>query len=254
MFTFYERLDMTNLKSTLALLITSLTLVACGGNSIDSHSPQLRAVHLSPDAPAVDIGVGDTIPITNVTYREASGFLSVDEGNTNIKVLVAGTDTAVIDATLPLAQDMKYTVIAANTLENNLIETLIIQDDINSPAAGNSAITVVHGSPAANAATSAVDVYVTAPDAALPASPLLAAVTFKTISDELEVPAGDYRVRITPAASTSVVYDSGTITLVDGVEYVAIAADDIKSSSLVGLMILTDLESTQFLNVDNASQ
>lgn len=236
---------MRNIKSTLALLVTSLSLVACGGSSSNSHDPQLRAVHLSPDAPAVDIGVNSSLPLTGVSYRQASGFLSVDPGNTNIKVLVAGTNTAVIDATLPLAEDMKYTVIAANTVAN--IEPLVIEDDISDPAAGNAAITVVHGSPAAPA----VDVYVTAPGDVLPASPLLSNIPFKTISGEIEVPAGDYRVRITPAGSTTVVYDSGTLSLLDGVEYIAIAADDINSSSLVGLTILTDLESTPFLNVDN---
>ena len=94
----------------------------------------------------------------------------------------------------------------------------------------------------------------TAPDDDLPASPLLSDIPFNTVSDEISVPAGDYRVRITPAASTTVVYDSGTLSLVDGVEYVAIAADDINSSALVGLMILTDLESTPFINVETVSE
>ncbi len=236
---------MKSFKVIAVVLVSSLALIGCGGSSNDSHDPQLRAVHLSPDAPAVDISVGSTLPLTGVTYRQASGFLSVDEGDTNIKVLVADTDTAVIDATLPLARDMKYTVIAANTVAN--IEPLVIEDDIDAPASGNAAITVVHSSPAAPS----VDVYVTDPDAALPASPLLADIPFKTISEELEVPAGDYKVRITPAGSTTVVYDSGTLSLVDGVEYIAIAADDINSASLVGLTILTDLESTPFVNVDN---
>lgn len=240
---------MRNLKTVFTILATSIVLIGCGGSNNDSNSndPQLRAVHLSPDAPAVDIGVGSALPLTGVTYRQASGFLSVDSGDTNIRVLVAGTDTAVIDATLPLEQDMKYTVIAANTVENNLIEPLVIIDDINSPETGNAAITVVHGSPAAPA----VDVYVTAPEASLPATPLLSNIEFKAISAELEVPAGDYRVRITPTGTTTVVYDSSTIALADGVEYIAIAADDINSSSLVGLTILTDLESTPFVNVDN---
>ncbi len=247
---FYRREKaMKYLRSIMALLVTSLVLIGCGGSDNDSHDPQLRAVHLSPDAPAVDISVNESTPLTGVEYRQASGFLSVDSGNTDISVLVPALGGAsALDATLNLEDDMKYTVIAANTVANGLpLTPLLVIDDIDAPADGNAAITVIHGSPAAPS----VDVYVTAPGAALPASPLLSDIPFQTVSDELEVPAGDYQVRITPAGSTAVVYDSGTLTLVDGVEYIAIAADDIDSGSLVGLLILTDLESTPFINVNN---
>jgi len=240
---------MKNLKSIMAVLVSSLVLIGCGGSDNDSHSPQLRAVHLSPDAPVVDIKVNDATPLTGVAYRQASGFLFVDSGSTDISVLVPALDGAsALDATLTLEDDTKYTVIAANTVANGLpLTPLVITDDIMAPASGNAAITVVHGSPSAPS----VDVYVTAPDAELPVAPLLSDIPFQTISDELEVAAGDYQVRITPAGSTTVVYNSGPISLVDGVEYIAIAADDIDSESLVGLTILTDLESTPFVNVNN---
>lgn len=242
---------MRNFKSTLALLVTSFSLVACGGSSNDSNiDPQLRAVHLSPDAPAVDISVNETLPLTGVEYRQASGFLSVDSGSTDISVLVPVLDNAsALDATLVLEQDMKYTVIAGNTVANGLpLTAILVIDDAAAPASGFAAITAVHGSPAAPA----VDVYVTAPDGDLTGEPLLSNISFTDVSEEFEVPAGDYRVRITPTGTITVVYDSGTLILADGVEYIAIAADDIGSSSLVGLTILTDLESTPFLNVNNA--
>ncbi|MEH6455970.1 MAG: DUF4397 domain-containing protein [Cocleimonas sp.] len=249
---------MRNFKSILALLVASMSLVACGGSSNDSSTsadPQLRAVHLSPDAPAVDITVNGDVVLPGVVYRTASGLLSVDAGSTDISVLVPALDNAsALDATLNLVQDMKYTVIAANTVLNGLpLTAIVVMDDVEAPSAGMAAITAVHGSQAAQmAAPDGVDVYVTEPGADLPASPTLAGVIFGVISEELEVPAGDYQVRITPTGTTTVVYDSGTIPLADGVEYIAIAADDIDSESLVGLTILTDLESTPFLNVNNA--
>lgn len=244
---------MRNFKSTLALLVTSLALVACGSSdsSDDSENPQslLRAVHLSPDAPAVNISVNEAIVLTDVIYRQGSNFLSVDPGSTDISVLVPALDDAsALDATLDLEEDMKYTVIAANTVDNGLpLTSIVIIDDTNAPPAGNASITVVHGSPSAPA----VDVYVSAPDEELPEDPLLVNAAFGFVSDELDVPAGDYNVRITPTGSTTVVYDSGTLSLVDGVEYIAIAADDINSESLVGITILTDLDSTPVVNVDN---
>jgi len=247
---------MKNLKSTLVMLVASMTLVACGGSDNDSHAPQLRAVHLSPDAPAVDIDVNGSVAVPNVSYRQASQFLTVDSGSTDISVLVPALNNAsALDATLDLQEDTKYTVIAANTVANGLpLTPIVITDDIDEPASGNADITVVHGSTAAQAAAPAgVDVYVTAPNGDL-TEPVLTGIPFNTVSPELSLAAGDYRVRITPASSATVVYDSGTLSLVDGVEYVAIAADDINNdSALVGLTILTDLESTPFLNVDTAA-
>jgi len=245
---------MKNLKSLLVMLVASMSLVACGGSDNDSHVPQLRAVHLSPDAPAVDISVNNAVVLSGVEYRQASQFLRVDEGSTDISVLVPALNNAsALDATLNLEQDMKYTVIAANTVANGLpLTPIVINDDILAPTSGNADITVVHGSTAAQAAApNGVDVYVTAPDGEL-TGPVLTGISFGAISPELSLPAGDYRVRITPAASTTVVYDSGTLSLADGVEYVAVAADDVDSTNLVGLTILTDLESTAFVNVNNA--
>jgi len=226
---------MKNLKSLLVMLVASMSLVACGGSDNDSHVPQLRAVHLSPDAPAVDISVNNAVVLSGVEYRQASQFLRVDEGSTDISVLVPALNNAsALDATLNLEQDMKYTVIAANTVANGLpLTPIVINDDILAPTSGNADITVV------------------APDGEL-TGPVLTGISFGAISPELSLPAGDYRVRITPAASTTVVYDSGTLSLADGVEYVAVAADDVDSTNLVGLTILTDLESTAFVNVNNA--
>lgn len=226
-------------------LLSSLLLTACGSSS-NSHTPQLRAVHLSPDAPAVDVSVSGNVALEDVTYRQASSFLNLPTGSTPLKVLAANTDTAVIDATLDLQTDTKYTVIAVNTLSN--IEPLVIEDDISHPASGFAAIRVVHGAPAAPT----VDVYVTSPTADLAnAAPTLEDVSFKVVSDELEVPAGDYRVRVTAADSKEVIYDSGTIGLVDGVEYIAIASEADTNNSPIGLTILTDLESTPFVAVDD---
>ncbi len=236
------------MKNLLFLLgvMSALLLTACGGDSNNSHMSQLRAVHLSPDAPAVDVSVSGDIALEDVLYRQASGFLDLPTGSTPLQVLAANTSTAVIDATLNLQTDTKYTVLAVNTLNN--IEPLVIEDDISHPTHGFSQIRVVHGAPAAPT----VDVYVTSTTEDINnVSPTLEDVSFKGVSDELEVPAGEYRVRVTAANNKDVIYDSGTIELVDGVEYIAIASQASTNNSPIGLTILTDLESTPFVNVDD---
>ncbi|MDX1696218.1 MAG: DUF4397 domain-containing protein [Ketobacteraceae bacterium] len=238
------------------LLAGSLLLTGCGGDSDGNSSSDrasdtqatasVRALHLSPDAPAVDIAVSGNVVLEDVSYREASGFLTVDAATTPIDVLVAGTDTRAIAASLPLNEDTKYTVIAVNELAS--IEPLVITD-VDTPAEGFAELTVIHGAPAAPA----VDVYVSGPDddfAGL--TPLLEGVVFKDVSNELEVAAGDYRVRVTAAGGSDILYDSGTLNLADGVEYVAVASQVDEGFAPIGLTLLTDLADTPVVTVDDA--
>ena len=238
------------------MLAGTLVLAGCGGDSDGSSSSDrstetqatasVRALHLSPDAPAVDVAVNDAVALEDVSYRQVSGFLTVNAGSTDVEVLVANTDVTAIAATLDLTADTRYTVIAVNKVA--AIEPLVIADT-NTPADGFAQLTVVHGAPQAPA----VDVYVSAPDADFAGlDPLLEDVAFKDISAELEVAAGDYRVRVTAADGTDIIYDSGTLSLADGVEYVAVASEVSGGLAPIGLTILTDLESTPVVAADDA--
>src|SRR5690606_20933585 len=108
------------MKKTLLLgaaLVSSLFLAGCSDDDDDTPvaaRASVRAVHLSPDAPAVDISVNDTVVLEDVSYRQASGFLPVNAGNIGLEVLVANTDTVALAADLNLTKDTNYTVIAAN--------------------------------------------------------------------------------------------------------------------------------------------
>ena len=231
-----------------AALISSLFLAGCSDDDDSPATPQssVRVLHLSPDAPAVDVAVNDSVVLEDVSYRQASGFLSVNAGDNALDVLVANTDTVALGADLNLMQNTKYTVIAANNVAS--IEALVIED-MDKPAAGFAQLTVVHGAPAAPA----VDIYVSGPmDDFAGLSATLENVAFKAISAELEVPAGDYRVRVTATGSMDVISDSGTLTLADGVEYVAGASQVDTGLSPIGLTVLTDLSETPVVLVDDA--
>ena len=239
---------MKKLSLLAAALLSSVFVVGCSDDD-DSHpatTASVRAVHLSPDAPAVDVAVNDTVVLEDVSYRQASGFLSVNAGDTGLDVLVANTETVALAANLNLMRDTKYTVIAANNVAS--IEALVIEDT-DTPAEGFAQLRVVHGAPAAPA----VDVYVSGPmDDFSGLTPTLENVPFKAISAELEVPAGEYRVRVTAAGSMDVIYDSGTLALMDGVEYVAIASEVDTGLSPIGLTVLTDVSETPVVTVDDA--
>ena len=238
------------------LLCSTLALVACDDDDNNTSSVDrstsaesttyLRALHLSPDAPLVDVAVDGAVVLEDVSYRAASGFLELSSGVVDIDIRVANTATSALSAMLMLNEDTKYTVVAVDQVAQ--IAPLVIEDN-DSPSAGFAQLTVVHGAPQAPD----VDVYVSAPDAVFASlSPLLEDVSFKDISAELEVPAGEYRVRVTLADATDVIYDSGTLNLGDGIEYMALASQVEAGLSPIGLTILTDVDALPVVAADDA--
>jgi Domain of unknown function (DUF4397) len=173
----------------------------------------LRAIHLSPDAPAVDVLLNDKRVVRKLSFRQDSSFVQTLSGTRTVKVTPAdNTASAVITAEVNLPANKVISVIALNNLAN--IEPAVIVDDGKAPTMGNSKLRVLH----ASAGVPAVDVYLTAPTAALPATATIPALAYKSsvpASGEaaLQVPAGEYRVRLTLAGKTDVVYDSGAFKI-----------------------------------------
>lgn len=222
------------------LALTALALVglsACDDdpNPLTPEAAQVRVVHASPDAPNVDVLVDDAVVLTNVPFRTASAYLPVDGGSRNLQVRATGTSLVVIDADAPLTAGASYTVLATGPVAS--IAPLVLEDDLTAPAAGNVKLRLVHASPTAGA----VDIYVTAPAADLAsATPTLSDVAFREYSPYLSVPAGTYRVRITPAGSKTVAIDVNNVTLAAGQIRTAIAVDAVGGGPPLGAILLAD--------------
>src|SRR5688572_12522987 len=224
----------------LTLLLAATALTAACDDDDDNTGPEgearIRVVHASPDAPDVDVLLDDTEVLSDVPYLVASGYLETSAGDHNLKVNAAGTTTTVIDADATLVDGTDYTVIASGLVAE--IEPIVLEDDNSAPAAGNVRVRAIHGAPSAPA----VDVYVTAPEADLDAAtPVLTNVAFGAVAPYLEVPAGDYQVRVTPAGTKIVVIDSGALTLASGQVRTAIAVDAPGGGAPFDLLVLADL-------------
>jgi len=63
------------LIATAVMVAGSLLLGACGSDSNDSPRTQLRVIHASPDAPKVNVLLNGEAVLTEVNYKEGSGFL-----------------------------------------------------------------------------------------------------------------------------------------------------------------------------------
>ncbi len=104
-------------------------------------------------------------------------------------------------------------IYAVGKAADSSIEPLVVSFPQTAVSSGNVRLRVVHA--AASAPT--VDVHLTAPTAELSAGTVAATLEFSANTGDVTVPAGDYRVRITPAGDLStVVFDSGTVALTSG--------------------------------------
>lgn len=222
--------------------LTALALVAAVGacsDDDDSNGPNgsayVRVVHASADAPNVDVRVDDVIVLSDVAFTVASGYLEVESGERNVKVQPTGTTVNAINADVDLENGAYYTVIAAGAVAT--IAPIVLEDDLSAPAAGNVKVRLVHAAPAAGN----VDIYVTAPGADINATAAtLTNIPFGAASDYLAVPAGDYRVRITPTGTKTVAIDSGTLTLTAGMIRTAIALENDGGGAPLQAIVLED--------------
>lgn len=207
-------------------------LAGCDGSDDNPIvSTQLRAIHASADAPNVDVVVNGSTAVTNLAYRAASAFLSVPVGTTTIGVVPVGTSNSVVNATVPLINDRQYSAIVIGSASPSAptgrqLQAVLIDDPANAPASGNVKLRVVHGAPG----VPAVDVYVTAPNAALPAAATIAGLGYAATAPAsgqraLEVPGGNYQIRATVSgdASRAVVFDSGAVPLPANADLVVVA-------------------------------
>lgn len=222
---------MKRLAALAVTVLVSFAFVGCGDD--DSPQADLRIVHGSPDAPNVDVRIDGQEVLADVPYLASSGYLSVDAGDRDIDVLVAGTETVAISATLPLEEGTSTTVLATSLAAT--IQPLVLVDDRTPPGPGRAKVRIVHGAPSAPT----VDVYITAPGAAL-GSPTLTAVPFTGSSDYLQVPAGDYRVRVTVTGTQTVAIDTGTLTVPAGAVLTAIAVDAVGGGAPFDVLLLND--------------
>jgi hypothetical protein len=154
---------------------------------------RVRVLHLSPDAPGVDVFAngGDEPVVENLEFPDGTPYLSVPPGTYTFDVSASGSsaDDAVLTVEdLELEAGGSYTAVAFDELSS--ISALALVDDYEGLAPGDIRIRAVH----AASTVGEVDIWdVTTPSAA---APLYEDVPFGVAGDALDVPAGAYSVGI----------------------------------------------------------
>jgi hypothetical protein len=111
----------------------------------DPIGAELKAIHASPDAPAVDLAVDGVLQATGLAYAQATGYLGVAAGLRRLTLEAGGTP--VIDEFVELPPEGNISLFAIDEAAN--LTPLVLTDDLTPPAAGNAHVRFVHLSPGA---------------------------------------------------------------------------------------------------------
>ncbi|MEB2275212.1 DUF4397 domain-containing protein [Bacillus sp. ILBB4] len=154
-----------------------------------AQNAEVRIVHASPDAPAIDIFVDDKAIVEGAKFKDVSNSLPLSAGSHKVEVYetkTKGTKDSIIEATLVVDGGKSYTVAAVNKAEN-----LELQAFTNNKQGmdGKASLRVAHLSPDAPAVN-------VGPKGA---APLFKDLSFKSISGYQVVNPGSYDLSVSTA-------------------------------------------------------
>lgn len=226
------------------------------GCSDNNDTAQVRVIHASPDAPAVNVKLDGIQSITNLDYAESSGYLTINATLQDIAVeaILPGTNSDVITVDdFNFTKNSNTTIIAVNN--TSTIEPLVAAESAASPLSNEVAISVVHGSPDA----AIVDVYVTDPSVNINSVNANFSFDYKDVIDAGALPAGTYNITVTAPGTKTVVFDTGPVDLSSfaGQKVMLIAMSTTNSikqaASPIKLVAATDTVHLSILDKDTTS-
>ena len=233
---------------SLALCFSLIGLTACSDDDDDTvtdaevETPvvtyaEVRVIHAGSDAPMVNVTADGAALLSDVDYAMSSGLLEVPTATYAINVdakLADGSTLTVLEAELATAEDMEYTAVALGNVSDETLMLKLIANEESAIDSGNARVQVLHATPAVGL----VDIYVTAPMADISMMEPTLSANYMDNSDQLTVPTADYQIRITASGDKNVVFDSGTVNLADGMDYLISAIpNEWSGNSPVALLV-----------------
>jgi hypothetical protein len=188
-------------------IAAALALASISGGAF--ANARVTVGHFAPFASSlqgtsVSIRVNGEVALQNVVFGQFTEYLTLGPaGSYRVEVLPSGSSTVAISATLDLANNTDYTVLAVGDGGNQPLSLLPLVDDNSAPAAGQVKVRVVHAAPFANT-LAATEVSVRDNNGAIVGG--LARVPFRGASAYLSLPAASYDLKVaTPDGSTTLI-------------------------------------------------
>ncbi|WP_439027330.1 DUF4397 domain-containing protein [Haloarchaeobius sp. DT45] len=158
---------------------------------------EVRIIHASPNAPAVDVIVDGETVLTDVQFGTVSDYLTLEAGEHDIVVTRAGMPNEVVLSQTTELEEGKFTIMAIGEIGTASFEPKAFEDMVTAPAEDEVSIRAIHASPDAPA----VDVVIVPQKDDLTADDItvIQQVSFGSATDYLTLEPGPYFVDVYPA-------------------------------------------------------
>jgi len=196
--------------SAIAIAVaTAALLVGCNtGNgvvTVASTQSNVRIVNLIPNAGApLVVTLDDDFFASGVAFQSLSLYQSIKAGVHTFRAFVTGAPSNVIATDVATLGEANYSYVMYGPITAPVAR--IYDDTFSDPGAGNFNVRVIN----AAAGIGLIDVYLTAPGADLNrVSPSVSSVEYAAVVSPFStLPVGNLQLRVTPAGSKQVIYDS----------------------------------------------
>lgn len=197
--------------------------------SADSNNSRVRVLHASPDAPAVDVLVNDSVAIEDLSFGNVTGYVSLPEGTYSVKGRPANSNGPdVINTSLNLRGGRDYTVAALNPFAS--IEAKVFEDKNILKNDDKAKLRAIHLSPGAPA----VDVALKG------GAVLLSNLSYKNASEYLRLNPGTYDLEVRVANTNTVVLDIPGVKVEQNKVYQVYAVGLVGGNPTFGVKLSTD--------------
>jgi hypothetical protein len=121
------------------------------GDTEVASQGQVRVIHMSPDAPNVDVyvdGIDDAV-VTDLSFPNTTGYLDLDVGTYTFRVAPAGTsaaDAVLVFEDVDVTEGLRLTAGAYDEVAN--LTGFALVDDLEGLADTDLRVTVIHAAPA----------------------------------------------------------------------------------------------------------
>ena len=234
-----------------ALIVLSLVLAACtlkSGGFIITKPVHVRVFNALVDGGQVTVTVGSTTVASGLPFEGLTTYQDVDAGNQEVKVVV-GNGSTIVDQTVLLLDDSKYTYLVYGTSAAPTAQ--LLPDAAATPSSGQFSLIV----PNAAIGSEGLDLYVTTPGSPLDnMSPNLNNIAYSTTTSFATFDAGAYQVRATLPNSKQVIYDAGTVTFAEKTAYYFVFYTKGSSTLVSGALLAQDTTGTGTLENSKIAQ
>ena len=224
------------------------------GSSLAMADAKVSVAHFAPfadtlEGTSVSVFVNGSEALPGVKFKDFTDYIPLPAGPTLVEIVPTGSTEAVISETFDLVDGVEYTVYATGNISMQELDLVALVDDNTAPAAGNVKVRIVHAAPFGMTPES-TEVSIRTAGGDLVAG--LQGVPYGAFTPDLELPEGEYDLKVASNNGQVNYIDPLPVTLTSGAVATLFAVGDIINQDLA--IIATPLTELPLRDVvDNAT-